>query len=191
MGKREDIKLGLTRVSQLFLGDENGQLGEEVTDILLDLGTGLTVTAAQINDAVLNPPESGPFSINEGWLADTRLGLVLYDTKKIVRIALVQPPPNCYAEISAAELINAVFCPTILQDLLLYSIAVVGDPLPPGDPDPTAVKLILDCTYPDGPLPVEVQVEAAAECVRGNVLVVLETGADCATGDPLCDCGAP
>lgn len=188
MGKREDIKLGLTRVSQLYLGDENGQLGEEVTDILLDLGTGLVVTAAQINDAVLNPPESGPFPINDGWLTDTRLGIVLHDTKKLVRIALDQPPPNCYSEISAAEIINAVFCPTALQDLLVYSIAVLGDPLPPGDPDPSVVKVIFDCTYPDGPQSVQVKVEAGPECVLGNVLVVLETGYDCTSGDPLCEC---
>jgi len=51
----EDVGYKIVRAERFFLGPGNGQLGEEVTDVLLDLGTGLTVSAAEINAALATP----------------------------------------------------------------------------------------------------------------------------------------
>jgi hypothetical protein len=53
MGWREDVKLGIARISELYLGDAGGQMGTLVTSTPAELNImdGVTATAAEINEA--------------------------------------------------------------------------------------------------------------------------------------------
>lgn len=53
MGWRPDVKFQISRISRLFLGDANGDLGTEVdTDKIIDLANNQESTAAQVDAAV-------------------------------------------------------------------------------------------------------------------------------------------
>jgi hypothetical protein len=55
MGWREDVKFGNVRIEQMFLGNEAGGLGTQINnDTIIDLSENLTVSAAQIDEAVLS-----------------------------------------------------------------------------------------------------------------------------------------
>jgi hypothetical protein len=53
MGWREDVKLGIARITELYLGDAGGQMGTLVTSTPAELNImdGVTATAAEINEA--------------------------------------------------------------------------------------------------------------------------------------------
>jgi hypothetical protein len=65
MGWREDVKLGIARISQLYLGDAGGQMGTKVTATAAELNIldGVTATTAEIN-AAADKSAASIFSIN-------------------------------------------------------------------------------------------------------------------------------
>jgi len=65
MGWREDAKFGIGRIGRLFLGDDGGQMGVEVTATAAELNIldGVTATTAEIN-AAADKSDASIFSIN-------------------------------------------------------------------------------------------------------------------------------
>jgi len=157
MSFREDVKLGITRISRLFLGDDNGQLGEEVTDKLTDLGTNLVSTAAEIDAAVINPPVGWPgYFIHdgmEGGAPGDGLALAIINLNVAPTLSGTPSAPDCnwIATISAADVLRAVWCDPDNQDALEYYIAPAGAgaPGPPGVPGWESDPLDTTITFDD------------------------------------------
>jgi len=170
MGFREDVKLGITRVSRLFLGDDNGQLGEEVTDTLTDLGTNLVSTAAEI-DAVVSGG-GGP-SLEVPIITDERLSGGIYEFEFLCVNGLIGilQPGICTLRVSAFDLITSIRATALEQSLgdFQYAVLLNGDGPPVFVTDPT--QAVLDIPIPAGTTQIDVWVQGPS----GNSYPVVAT----------------
>jgi hypothetical protein len=140
MGWREDVKFGITRIGQLFLGSDNGNLGTEVdVDKIIDLANNQVSTASEV-DAVVQAGGGGPFAI-KGFLpgSENGIGLLLIHGLALPGSYSATPAAedcNWIAQVTAADLIRAVYCDPLKVDNLEYYVTTAGGgyPGPPGAP---------------------------------------------------------
>lgn len=185
MGWREDVKFGIARISELYLGDENGSLGTDVTDNLLtigglsdvsvleDLADNLSSTAAEI-DAVVSggAGPSIPILTSEKLSGSARE----FEFTTKIQIGAMLPPGICTATVTAYDYISLIWATAAEQALGDFSYALFPFGMGPGgfSTDPTAGDALLEVGIPTGPLLLEVWVQGpSGNSFRQDVQLVL------------------
>ncbi len=140
MGWREDVKFGIARISRLFLGANEGDLGIEVdTDKIIDIANNQVATAAEVDAAVSGGGFAGYFLKDALPGSENGLAIACFNGLAISGAISATPiAPNCnwIARLTAADVLRAVWCDPARQADLEYFIGPlgVGFPGPPGSP---------------------------------------------------------